>query len=93
MDAIAKDPAPATFENTFVPLEDAGRKLNRIAVLFSVMTNNVSTPEYQALDVEWSPKLAARLLERSRPLSRADQKAIEAILTPRLLRTPLAREP
>ena len=59
VDAIARDSAAATFENTFVPLEDAGRRLNRVAVLFSVMTNNVSTPEYQALDVEWSPKLAA----------------------------------
>jgi peptidyl-dipeptidase Dcp len=57
--AIAHDPAPPTFENTFVPLQDAGRRLGRVNVLFSVMTSNVSTPEYQALDREWSPRLAA----------------------------------
>ena len=59
VEAIASDPAAPTFENTFVPLEDSGRALTRVLVLFSVMTNNMSTPEYQALDIEWSPKLAA----------------------------------
>jgi peptidyl-dipeptidase Dcp len=59
VEAVAADPAPATFSNTFVPMEDGGRKLNRVEVLFAVMTNNMTTPEYQALDVEWSPKLAA----------------------------------
>jgi peptidyl-dipeptidase Dcp len=59
VDAITEGPTPATFANTFVPLEDAGRALNRVLIVFSVMTNNMSTPEYQALDIEWSPKLAA----------------------------------
>jgi peptidyl-dipeptidase Dcp len=59
VEAIAANPAPPTFENTFVPMEDAGRRLYRVVVIFSVMTSNMSTPEYQALDVEWSPKLAA----------------------------------
>jgi peptidyl-dipeptidase Dcp len=57
--AIANNPAPATFDNTFVPLQDAGRQLTRVNVLFGVMTNNMNTPEYQALDREWSPRLAA----------------------------------
>ena len=59
IDAIANDPEPPTFENTFVPLEDAGRELRRLYSLFGVMTSNVSTPEIQAIDREWSPKLAA----------------------------------
>jgi len=33
---------------------------------------------------EWSPELANTLLERTRPLAPADEKAIRAILTPRL---------
>ena len=57
--AIAGNPAAATFQNTFVPLQNAGRTLQRVGVLFGVMTNNMNTPSYQALDREWSPKLAA----------------------------------
>ena len=57
--AIADNTAPATFQNTVVPLEDAGRPLDRVQTLFAVMTNNMNTPAYQALDREWSPRLAA----------------------------------
>jgi peptidyl-dipeptidase Dcp len=57
--AIAAGPEPATFENTFVPMQDAGRQLGRVLALFGVMTNNMNTPAYQALDREWSPRLAA----------------------------------
>jgi peptidyl-dipeptidase Dcp len=42
-----------------VPLEDAGRHLDRLDALFGVMTSNLSTPEVQAVDKEWSPKVAA----------------------------------
>jgi peptidyl-dipeptidase Dcp len=42
-----------------VPLQDAGRQLSRVNTVFSVMTSNMNTPEYQALDREWSPRLAA----------------------------------
>ena len=57
--AITDNTAPATFQNTIVPLENAGRQLDRVQVLFAVMTNNMNSPEYQALDREWSPRLAA----------------------------------
>jgi peptidyl-dipeptidase Dcp len=56
--AIASDPAPATFENTIVALEDAGRHLHRLEIMFSVLSGNLNTPEVQAIDREWSPKLA-----------------------------------
>jgi peptidyl-dipeptidase Dcp len=59
VDAIANSKAAPTFANTIVPLEDAGRGLDRVNALFGVMTSNVSTPEYEALDKEWSPKLTA----------------------------------
>jgi peptidyl-dipeptidase Dcp len=59
MEAIAATGEPATFVNTLVRMENAGRTLTRVQVLFAVMTNNMSTPEYQTLDIEWSPKLAA----------------------------------
>ena len=59
VDVIAENPDPPTFENTFVPLEDAGRHTDRSQTLFSILTNNLSTPEAQAVDKEWSPKIAA----------------------------------
>ena len=52
-------PAPATFANTFVPLEDLGRHIDRVDTIFGVMTSSVDTPEVQALEREWSPRLAA----------------------------------
>jgi peptidyl-dipeptidase Dcp len=57
--AIVATPEPATFDNTFVPLQNSGRQLTRVNTLFSVMISSRSTPEYQALDREWSPRRAA----------------------------------
>lgn len=56
---IADDPAAPTFANTFVPMQLAGQRLSRVMTLFGVMTGNMNNPAYQALDREWSPKLAA----------------------------------
>ena len=55
--AITNDSAPPAFENVIVPMQRAGRSLSRVSVMFSVMTNNVSTPEYQALNREIAPPL------------------------------------
>ena len=59
LDAVANDPAAPTFANTIVPMQKAGRTLTRVAVMFSVMTGNMRSPEYQALNREIAPKLAA----------------------------------
>ena len=55
---VVKRSAP-TFENTIVPLQNAGRMLTRVNGLFGVMTSNMNSPAYQALNRDWSPKLAA----------------------------------
>ena len=57
--AIANNPAAPTFANTVEAWERAGERLDRVQALFGVMTSNMSTPEYQAIDREWSPRLAA----------------------------------
>lgn len=57
-DRIADNRAKPTFANTFVPMQNAGQTLNRVMTLFGVMTGNMNSPAYQALDREWSPKLA-----------------------------------
>jgi peptidyl-dipeptidase Dcp len=59
INAIANVKSAPTFQNTFVPLQNSGRMLNRVSTLFGVMTSNMNAPAYQALDREWSPKLAA----------------------------------
>ncbi len=58
-DAIVNDPAAPTFDNTFFPMQKAGRTLSRVNAMFNVMTSNLSTSEYQALNREAAPKLAA----------------------------------
>jgi peptidyl-dipeptidase Dcp len=58
-DAIANNPEAPTFANTIEAMEKSGRTLDRVQALFGVMTDNMSTPAYQALDKEWSPKFSA----------------------------------
>ncbi|MFC7536786.1 M3 family metallopeptidase [Sphingomonas sp. GCM10030256] len=57
--AIANNPEAPTFANTVEAMERTGQRLDRVLSVFGVMTDNMSTPAYQALDKEWSPKLSA----------------------------------
>lgn len=57
--AIANNSAAPTFQNTIESLERAGERLDRVGAVFGVMTSNMATPAYQALDREWSPRLSA----------------------------------
>ncbi len=59
IDVITTDPKPPTFDDVFVPLENAGRHENRAETLFGVLTGNLNTPDVQAVDREWSPKITA----------------------------------
>jgi peptidyl-dipeptidase Dcp len=59
IDAIAGNAEPPTFENTIAALDGAGEALDRVARLFAVMTDNMTTPAYQQIDREWQPRLAA----------------------------------
>ena len=57
--AIADNGEAPTFVNTIEAMERAGQRLGRVQSVFGVMTDNLSTPEIQAIDKEWSPKLSA----------------------------------
>jgi peptidyl-dipeptidase Dcp len=59
IDAIAADPAPATFDNTLAALEASGRAFARVATVYGVFVSTMQTPELQAVEREMSPKLAA----------------------------------
>ncbi len=58
-DAIANNPAAPTFENTIEAMERSGERLDYVGSIFGVYSSNLSTPEVQAINKEWSPKLSA----------------------------------
>ena len=57
--AIADNPAAPTFANTIEALERAGQPLGRVQAMYSVWGSSLSTPEYQKVQNEMDPKLAA----------------------------------
>ncbi|ATQ44447.1 M3 family metallopeptidase [Caulobacter mirabilis] len=57
--AIAENKAAPTFANTLVALQMAGEPLDRAMSVFGVMTSNIGSNEYEALDTEVSPILSA----------------------------------
>ncbi len=56
---IANDPAPPDFENTIVALERTGKSLSRVGTLYGVWGATMSSPDYQAVQREMAPRLAA----------------------------------
>jgi peptidyl-dipeptidase Dcp len=59
VDKIANDSAPPTFENTLAALERSGRTLDRVGTIFGVYSGTMSTPDFQKVEEEMAPKLAA----------------------------------
>jgi peptidyl-dipeptidase Dcp len=57
--AIADNPEPPTFANTLVAQQMAGEPLQRANALYGVMTSNIGSEDYQAVDREVSPLLSA----------------------------------
>jgi peptidyl-dipeptidase Dcp len=59
IEAIAANTETPTFDNTIAALDRTGYTLERVERMFAVARENVTTPEYQALEREWQPKLSA----------------------------------
>jgi peptidyl-dipeptidase Dcp len=57
--AIAGNPQAPSFENTIVALERSGRCLSRVSAVYSVWSSTMSSAEFQAVEREMQPKLAA----------------------------------
>ena len=57
--AIADNPAPPTFENTFVAMEKSGQLLHRVQTAFFAVTGANTNPELQKVRATEAPKLAA----------------------------------
>ncbi len=58
VDAIANNKLPATFENTIVPLEKAGKLLTQISAVYGIYSSNINSPEFQPVETEFEPKFA-----------------------------------
>ena len=58
VEAIANNPEAPTFENTIVALEASGDELNHVFTYYGIMSSNVSSPEFRAIQAELAPKLS-----------------------------------
>src|SRR4051794_20099800 len=56
IDAIANNSEEISFENTIVALELSGKTLNRVQTVFGIYRSNLSSPEFNDVDTEMSPK-------------------------------------
>ena len=59
IDAIAKNPAKPDFENTISAFERAGRTLERASAIYGVYRSTMSTDDFQKVETEMAPRLAA----------------------------------
>ena len=59
IDRITAEPDPATFENTLAALERSDRVLKQVVGVYGVWSSSMNTPEFQAVETEMAPKLAA----------------------------------
>lgn len=57
MRAIGESAEPATFDNTMAAMERAGKPLDRVLTVYSVMSSSMNTPEVQKLSEVIEPKL------------------------------------
>jgi len=56
---IARNEATPDFENTIVALEGAGQELDRVSTLYGVWSSTMNGPEFQMVEREMAPRLAA----------------------------------
>jgi peptidyl-dipeptidase Dcp len=56
---IARNSAAPDFENTIVALEEAGQELDRVSTLYGVWSSTMNGPEFQVVQREMAPRLAA----------------------------------
>jgi peptidyl-dipeptidase Dcp len=59
IDDIAANPAAPTFDNTVAALERCGHTFKRVSAIYGVWSSTMSTDDFQAVEREMQPKLAA----------------------------------
>lgn len=58
IDEIANQKEPATFENTIVEMERAGKMIDRVYTYYGIWSSNLSTEEFREIQQELSPELS-----------------------------------
>ena len=58
VEAIAGNPAPASFDNTIVALERSGREMRTVGTYLGIWGGNLSTPAFRAVQREMAPRMA-----------------------------------
>ena len=59
IEGIAGNRSAPTFENTIVALERSGQTLDRVGTIYGIWSNNMNSPEFEPVETEMEPKLAA----------------------------------
>jgi peptidyl-dipeptidase Dcp len=59
IDNLTRVRSAPTFENTIVALEKAGHTLDRVATVYGIWSGTMSSPDFQVVQREMAPKLAA----------------------------------
>lgn len=59
VDVIANNPEKPTFDNTIAALELAGQTMDRIYPIYGIYGSNLSSPDFDVVQKELSPKLSA----------------------------------
>lgn len=54
---IANNPKPATFDNTIVAMEKAGKRVNQVSAVYGIYSANMNSPEFEPIETEMAPKL------------------------------------
>jgi peptidyl-dipeptidase Dcp len=76
IEAIANNPAPATFDNTIAALERAGAALDRVNTSYWVWGGTLSNPEMRAVESAMAPRLSAhsdKILQNAKLFARIEQ--------------------
>ncbi|MBY0316739.1 MAG: M3 family metallopeptidase [Bdellovibrionales bacterium] len=82
--AIAENPAPPTFDNTLAEMERGGKAFRNVMTIYGVWSSAMNTPEFQKVEQELSPLLAAfgdeivqneKLFARIKAISDSPEKA------------------
>ncbi|OJH35016.1 M3 family metallopeptidase [Cystobacter ferrugineus] len=56
---LANDPAAPTFENTIAAFERLGQRFEEVSTLYGIWSSSLNGPEFQRIEREMAPRLAA----------------------------------
>jgi peptidyl-dipeptidase Dcp len=75
IDKIARNRAPASFDNTLLAMEKSGAVLNRVSAIYAIWSSTQNSGEFQAVQSEMDPKIAAfndKITQNSKLFARID---------------------